>query len=143
MASKSSLPIALGLAGVGSLYLISGIQNKSLGSIFNGDLGITEGPESTPSEDAINSQINSSLLTNANSYPGHQAAANPLTVGNAAVKKTRAQELQYGLTQGLKYKTQLEGWVRSGVMTQGEANQKFQKAYPWYSTWAKELKALI
>ena len=147
MASKSSLPIALGLAGLGSLYLISGIQGKSLGSVFSGDIGTAPNPsgssEPTPAEDAVASQVGSSGLANADSYPGHELAANPLTLGSNSVKKTRSKELTYGIEQALKYKEKLETEIHAGRISQKQGQQFFQTKYPWYTTWTKELKALL
>lgn len=49
MASTSG-PVALGLGGIAAVFLISGIQGKSVGSIFQGDFGNPHDPAFAGSE---------------------------------------------------------------------------------------------
>lgn len=41
-------PIALGLGGLAAIFLISGIQGKSLGNVIQGDFGKQKNPEGKP-----------------------------------------------------------------------------------------------
>lgn len=167
MAQSGSAPIALGLGGIATVLLISGIQGKSIASIIQGDFGKPPDPGyggSSESATGISSSspvegvtggvnaggLSPSALTPHQSYSGNSPygiAPSPITSGSnvgvsEAAKDKRAKELKHGLEVALHYKETLEAEYKSGRVSKNAAEKLFADTYPWYATWARELSML-
>jgi hypothetical protein len=72
----ASAPVALGLAGISSVLVISGIQGKSIGSIISGDFGPAPDPKGpgTSAEGEQAAQTVSAGSAGASTLDGHLVA---------------------------------------------------------------------
>jgi hypothetical protein len=154
MAKSAWIP--LGIGGIASVLIISGIQGESLSEVLKGEFGRgTKHPSPNPAfkgksgEATTQSESETTTVSNqaapANSYPGGPVAPSPLNTFpmpniSSSSKKKRCEELKYGLTVALQYKGQLESLISSGRLNQQLGAQQFHNKYPWYSTWAQEAR---
>lgn len=97
----ASGPVALGIGGIASILLISGIKGKSLSEILQGDFGSPSNPSFSSDETNTSSSTGEAGTTtpaSGTTSPTRSAttgadAPNPVTAGQKAIAGRRAQEL--------------------------------------------------
>jgi hypothetical protein len=65
------------------------------------------------------------------------------TVGAHPSGPGKVAELKHGIEVALGYKEGLEREVAKRRISKSAAERQFEKAYPWYGTWIKELEKFI
>jgi hypothetical protein len=153
MAKSAWIP--LGIGGVASILIISGIQGESLGEVLKGEFGKgTKHPSPNPAfkgksgESAVESEPGTvesvANGTTANSFAGAPFAPSPTqTFSSPSINRKRCEELKHGLSVALGYKGQLESQVAEGHVNQQIASQQFHTKFPWYSQWAQEARLCL
>ena len=101
----ASAPVALGLGGVASVLIISGIQGKSIGDIIAGDFGPAldpKGPSTSPEDEKAAQTVGTGSNAGASTLDGHLVAPWIVPI------------LLYGRSKGWK------GHVTSGYRSKAE-----------------------
>lgn len=135
MAQGTTSNVALGLAvaGVAALFIISGIQKKSLANVLSGDIG-----ELTPAKEAIAGEPEPTP------EEAFHNAPNPLLLGNGYFSPgNHGRELAHGIEVANKYREELEKKVRKGQISEAQGIKLYKEKYPYAGTWSKELKELV
>lgn len=151
--AQGSAPIGLALAGVAAVVIISGIQNESIGDVLKGEFGKgTKNPfpgsATIPSPTASPGAQTSENPAGEPVHGGSEGTAPPPTMitlpGPGATlpspKSQRAKELEHGLEVALGRKGVLEKEVRERRISSKTATEVFNREFPYYATWAEELR---